>query len=201
MRMVLLTLCLVAAFAAPTSAADLAGTVLRLQGAASAVVGEAARLLRTGDELFIGETITTGRNTRLRIRLIEGAVITLGDHSTFTLQGYEAESNGPVLDLIQGVLLGVSAEIAEERKRGLTVRTPIGTTGTRGTTFWVRQDRDGLQVALIEGGSVFVEAAERRVILDILRGGVSVKRGQAPSEPKRWGDARIERSLQQVTFD
>lgn len=201
MRTALLALYLVAAFGAPASAADLAGTILRLQGAASAVVGETARLLRTGDDLYVGETITTGRNTRLRMRLIEGAVITLGDHSTFTLQGYEAESDGPVLDLIQGVLLGVSAEIAERRKRGLTVRTPVGTAGTRGTTFWVRQDLDGLQVALIEGGGVFVEAAGKRVILDILRGGVSVKRGQAPSQPKRWGDERIERSLRQVTFD
>ena len=186
--------------ALPASAADVGGEVTRLQGIAAASLGDTARQLATGDKVFVGETITTGNASRLRLRLIEGAVITLGDKSSFTLVGYEEASDGPVIDLMRGVFSAVAAGVDKVRG-GLTVNTPLGTVGVRGTTFWGELDPGSFAVALLEGRGVWIEAAGSRVDLTIIGGGVTVEAGKPPSEPKPWGKARLDAALRTVAFD
>lgn len=187
--------------ATPAAAADLAATVLRLQGTAMARSPEGeARALDTGAELYVGEEIRTEADTRLRMRLIDGAVITLGDHSTFTLVGYQPESEGMVLDLIEGVFRAVSGTINEQQARPMTVRTPLGVMGIRGTTFWGRQHEDHLEVALLEGKSVFVESEGVRVVLDEAKEGTDVLPGQPPTPPKPWGQQRLDAAAAMVSF-
>ncbi len=184
----------------PASAADVGGEVTRLQGIAAASFGDRARQLTTGDAVYVGETITTGDASRLRLRLIEGAVITLGDRSSFTLVGYEEASDGPVLDLMRGVFSAVAAGVDKVRG-GLTVVTPLGSVGVRGTTFWGELDAQSFAVALLAGKGVWVESAGQRVDLTIIGGGVTVEAGKPPSEPKAWGKARLDAALKTVAFD
>ena len=190
------------AVAAPTATAqDVAGTVIRLQGAAMARSPDGtARALAPGVDVLVGEQITTDRNTRLRLRLIDGAVITLGDHSTFTLAGYEPASRGVVLDLLQGVFLGVTGLVEDDTPAPITVETPLGSFGVRGTTFWGRQGPGRMEVAILDGRAVFVESAGVRVELDEPLLGTDVFPGEAPTPPSRWSDERLEASRLTVAF-
>jgi len=192
-------------------AADQAGTVVRLRGAAIAVLGEVGRALVAGDAVHYGERITTDADTRLQLRLIDGAVITLGDHSTFTIQGYEPEEDGPVFDIVNGVFLGISGAVEDGKKKPMTINTALGTIGIRGTTFWGRVDPGHLQVGLIEGHRVFVEAYGRRVELTPDANGVDVWSREAaarklvtrglPVLVKKWEQKRIDASFAQVSFE
>ncbi|TVR97491.1 MAG: hypothetical protein EA406_09690 [Rhodospirillales bacterium] len=197
----LLVLLLLSLPAPGALAQDVAGTVVRLHGAAMALSPEGqARALNTGSEVLVGEQITTDRDTRLRLRLIDGAVITLGDHSTFTLAGYEPASRGVVLDLLQGVFLGVTGLLDDDTSAPMTINTPIGSFGVRGTTFWGRQGPGRMEVALLEGGVVHVEGAGVQVELDQPLLGTDVRPGEAPTPPMRWSDQRLEASRLTVAF-
>lgn len=199
MQRLLLVVCAILA-AGPAAAADLAGEILRLQGIAAASDGTKARQLTAGDRLFVGETVTTGAGSRLRLRLVEGAVITLGDNSSFTLVGYQEESNGPVLDFIRGVFRAVTSE-AEAVGGGLTIDTPLGSLGVRGTTFWGGVSETELSVALIEGEGVWVRAGGRQVELTIEGGGVTVLPGGTPSEPRKWSEEKLAAARRSIAFD
>lgn len=187
--------------AAADVVADMAAIVLRLQGSALAHLPDGpARALSQGAELYVGEKVVTGDETRLRIRLIDGAVITLGDHSTFTLVGYEPESRGMVLDLVEGVFRAVSGALADGRPRPVLVRTPLGSIGVRGTTFWGRQQLGHLEVALLEGEAVFVESRGVRIVLDEPGEGTDILAGQRPTPAQRWGQQRLDASAAMVAF-
>lgn len=183
-------------------AADLAATVLLVQGkAVAATAGGERRPLFEGSDIYVGERVVTAGTSRLRMRLIDGAVITLGDHSTFSLVGYQAPSKGFVLDLFEGVFRAVSGSINEQQPKPLTVRTPLGLMGVRGTTFWGRHQRDHLEVALLEGGDLFVSAQGIRVVLDEPTEGTDVYPGQPPTAPKPWGQSRLDAAAAMVAFD
>ncbi len=184
----------------PQASEDQAGTVVRLQG--TAVAGDRGRPLAVGSPVHYGERIATKSNTRLRLRLIDGAVITLGDHSTFTIQGFAPEEQGTIFDLTNGVFLGISGALGGV-DRPMTIKTNLGTVGIRGTTFWGRLDPGHLQVALIDGARVFVEASGRRYELTSEANGVDVyvpEREGPAVEQKKWGAGRIARSVAQVSF-
>ena len=78
----LFALALVTALPMAAGAAELAGTVSRLQGAAIATQAGESRALVVGAEVFIGDRLSTGRDTRIEMNMIDGTILTLGDHST-----------------------------------------------------------------------------------------------------------------------
>jgi len=201
--LVLIVVAIIVLAASPSRSGEQAGVVVRLEGAAIAVAGETGRALATGSPVHYGERITTDADTRLRLKLIDGAVITLGDHSTFTIQGYEPDEAGTVFDITNGVFLGISGAVAE-RDQPLTINTPLATIGIRGTTFWGRVDPGHVQVGLIDGRRVFVKAAGRRYDLSPEANGVDVygpdRPGGATVEQRKWAAKRIEASMKQVAF-
>lgn len=185
--------------AGPAVAADLAGTIVRLRGDAVASLDGRVRTLAAGDDLFVGETVSTGQPTRLRLRLLEGAVITLGDNSTFTMQGYEDDEE--VFDLVEGVFLAVSDRAAGPRDHRLRVQTAIGTMGVRGTSFWGHFTGEELGVALLDGKGIWVEAAGVRVEMTEPGTGLKVTPGAPPTQPKPWKAERIETAKRMVAFE
>ena len=185
--------------AGPAAAADLAGTIVRLRGDAVASLAGQVRTLTTGDDLFVGETVSTGQPARLRLRLLEGAVITLGNNSTFTMQGYEDDEE--VFDLVEGVFLAVSDHAAGPRDHRLRVQTPIGNMGVRGTSFWGRYDGKVLSVAMLEGTGIWVEAAGVHVEMTEPGTGLKVTPGAPPTQPKPWKAERIENAKRMVAFE
>ena len=83
-----LTLALGTLSAMPALAAELAGKVSRVKGDASAVVGGTSRKLSEGEKIFVGETLRTGKDTRLEIVMIDEAKLTLGDNSRLLVETY-----------------------------------------------------------------------------------------------------------------
>ncbi len=207
MRALIRCLVLVAAAAAavPAPAAEPAGEVTRFKGAAIATAGGDSRALRAGSQVFVGDKISTAAATRLEMRMLDGAVITLGDHTFIEVDEflYDPGAKGnAAFDIIQGVFNAVSGGIGKVAGGRMTITTPVATIGIRGTTFWGRQHIGRVEVALLDGTGVFVETPTGRVELTEVGTGTMVEApGRAPTPPKPWGEARLDAARRTVAFE
>ena len=80
-------------FARPIRAqsdADMAGRIVRLKGAASAMQDAVPRGLKENDPIFRGDVISTGRAARLEMKMLDDAVINLGEKTVFVVIDYVA---------------------------------------------------------------------------------------------------------------
>jgi hypothetical protein len=141
------------------SAADEAGTVSRMRGAATAQSPAETRPLATGDAIYVGDRIDTGADSRLELTLLDGAVMTLGDNSSLLIDRYLVSASGSgsgSLNVLGGVFLAVTGALGKTPGADFNVTTPVATIGVRGTTFWGELQSDGLLVALLDGRAIVV---------------------------------------------
>ena len=106
------------------------------------------------------------------------------------------------MELVQGVLLGVTGSLAKLRDDGMTVRTPVATIGIRGTTFWGGQEPDLLGVVMLEGTAVTVTTAGGTVELTEPNSGTNVTDPAiAPTPPGTWAPERLAAARRSVSFE
>jgi hypothetical protein len=183
---------------------DMAGTVVRLQGSAIAMQDAMPRVLKAGDKILRGDVISTGKQARLEVHMLDDAVMTLGEKTIFVVTDYIAEGSEPVASfrLMQGAFKAVSGQISKTREGAFTVATELATIGIRGTTFWGGSLDGDFEVALLDGKGVYVETRAGRVELSTIGQGTKIlSADKTPSKPKKWGLGKISRAVATVTFD
>lgn len=199
-----LVLMMVMSWPAQGQQAQTAGTVDRLNGSAIATRGDIRLPLSNGMVVLVGDRVSTSDNTRLRLRLISGATIALGDNSSITVEAQEAMRGGPsVLEFFQGVFLAVTSAVTDSSPatNPMTIRTPSAVLGIRGTEIWGEQQPDHLGVVMLSGKGVVVTAPEGTVELTAPLLGTDVRPGKPPTPAKRWGEKRIEAASRSVAFE
>ena len=187
----------------PASAIDLAGNVQQLQGSAQAMnAAGLARPLRIGSTILVGDQLRTMTDTRLLLRMNDGAALALGDHTTMTVAVYEAEkpSGRAVLDLERGVLLATAGALARLGPGHFTVNTPAGVLDVRDSEVWADQSPDRLALLLLSGEGVAVTTVEGSIGLTDAETGVEIALGQAPAQPAKWDWQRLEDARRAVAF-
>lgn len=181
-----------------------AGTVNRLNGSATATRGDIAVALDTGMVVLVGDRISTGDDTRLRLLLTSGATIVLGDNSSITVEAHEPTAGGrSLLEFFHGVFLAVTAAVkdAPPPEESMIIRTPNAVLGIRGTEVWGEQQPGHLGVLMLSGKGVAVAAPEGTVVLSAPRQGTDVRTGEPPTAPKGWGQKRIDAAYRSVAFE
>ncbi len=206
MRRALAALVLVALISWPAlgQQPQTAGVVDRLVGAATATRGSIGLPLSDGMVVLVGDRIATGGDTRLRLRLISGATVVLGDNSSITVEAQEAKRGGhAVLEFLHGVFLAVTSSVTdvEPPTEPMKIRTPNAILGIRGTTIWGEHQPDHLGVIMLSGKGVVVTAPEGVVTLTAPLEGTDVRTGKAPTTPKQWGQKRIDAANRSVAFE
>lgn len=187
----------------PAAAIDLAGNVQQLQGSAQATSAAGlSRPLRIGSTILVGDQLRTMTNTRLLVRMSDGAALALGDHTTLTIAVYEEEkpSGRAVLDLERGVLVATAGAVARLGPGHFTVSTPMAVLEIRNSEVWAGQLPDRLALLLLSGEGVTITTVEGGVDLAEAETGVEIALGQAPPPPTRWDWQRLEDARQAVAF-
>ena len=205
MKALPLLLCILAVLAGPARAQDdpVNGVVTRLQGNAVAMQDAIPRPLKVGDNILSGDVISTGKDARLELRMIDDGVITLGERTVFVVIDYILGGEAPnaAVRLLQGAFKAVSGELVKVANASFVVETEVATIGIRGTTFWGGILDDTFDVTLLEGKGIYVETKAGRVEITTPGEGTSVRSaGHAPSPPKAWPKAKIDRAVATVTF-
>ena len=136
-------------------AAKAVGEVIKVVGRASAADDAGAiRELAEGAELLLGETIVTGPNSLLRMKLIDQGYIVLRSNSRFQIEDFNVserdDENRSVFNLVKGGFRAVTGAVGKRNKEGVAYKTAVATIGIRGTDLEVADCSAGCE----DGGKV-----------------------------------------------
>lgn len=203
LRCELALLVLLMLIATPALAVDTAvGIVTRVQEPAR-VDG---RPVRTGDGVFPGNTITTGESGRVEVTFKDQTTLVVGGGSKFHIDRYsyapDATAKEAAFTLFEGAFRAVTSAVVDTAPENFTVITPLATIGIRGTDFWGGYlSADELDVIMLQGKGVSVTTPGGTVLIDKPGFGVTVVDPDLPPQNlKQWGQAKVKRAVDTITF-
>jgi hypothetical protein len=137
----LILLLILGALAAPAAAMAEIGRIKTVVGQASVLRGTAVLPAAPGLQLLVSDVLTTGRDGRVGLMLIDNSRLALGPNSRVALTEFEFDDTthrGRSLTSVdRGSLAIVSGQIAKENRDAMRVRTPTSLLAARGTRFVV----------------------------------------------------------------
>jgi hypothetical protein len=120
------------------------GYVKTVSGEASVTTGKSRIAAQLGTPLFMGSQLKTGHKSSLGVTFKDETVMSFGPDTELTVDAYLYAPNQGKLKLAATITKGslnyVSGVIAKLQPDAVTVNTPTGTIGVRGTQFVVSVD-------------------------------------------------------------
>ncbi len=202
-HVVFISLLLLAPVGLSQGAQDTASTVTRLKGAAFAMQDAIPRPLKVGSQIQRGDVISTGPGARLEMKMLDDAVMTLGEKTIFVVIDYIAGGAEPnaAMRLLEGAFSATTGKMMQVASAKFTLETPSATIGIHGTTFWGGKLDGKFEVALLDGKAIIIENKAGRVVLDKINEGTAITDANTPpTKPKVWGGKKIDRAIVTVAF-
>lgn len=118
------------------------GFVKNVTGEAFVTTGASRTKAETGTPVHLGSILRTGANSSMGVTFKDETVMSFGPDTELTIDEYlYAPAQGKLklsTRLAKGSLNYISGVIAKLRPEGVSVKTPTGTIGVRGTQFVVK---------------------------------------------------------------
>ena len=117
------------------------GYVHELSGDVQVAVGPGKPIPVTKNQLLENNsTITTGPNSNVVLKFIDGTVIALNQNTSFIIQKYEFDEKAPsamtaAFAMLRGGLRAITGAMSSRNRDGFKLATPNATIGIRGTEF------------------------------------------------------------------
>ena len=159
-------LCALVALVAALSARAEIGTVEAVQYPAWLERGGNAVPLVPGTRLQPRDTLRTGGNARVQVRLGEGSAVKLGENARFVVERAEDRS---IFRATLSVLAGAfrfTTNPLSNRKRDVAIKAKTVTAGIRGTDLWGKSSGERDLVCLLEGKITVGAEGHPEVTLD-----------------------------------
>ena len=178
---------------------EVVGKVTELSGSAVAMQDALPRALKKGADIYIGDVLSTARDSQLSIKMVDEAEFSLSERAVFIVQEYFLKSDGKdgnaVIRLMSGAVKAVSGKIAQLEGQPFQLRTEVATIGVRGTTFWGGGLDGTHQFALLSGSAIIVENKAGRVEINRPGDGTAVTSDStAPFAPSTWAADKLARA-------
>ena len=204
-RIAVITAALAALTGGSASAVELAGTITRVRGDATAQSAGQTHTLAQNAKVYVGDEIRAGRETRIEMTMIDETKLTLGDNSRLAIDAYvfspEKNAGAGTVRVIEGVFRAATGKLAKVDGAPFQVKMPVSTLGIRGTEFWGEQRADNLLVALLGGKGLYLENQAGRVEIDELGFATRITSATtAPSAPFKLTDDQIRAALATVAW-
>ncbi len=195
--------CLVGPGQTAAAAPVAVGNVDKVQEQVIATQAGAPRALAPAGDVYFHDKMTTGPGARLEAKLDDGTVLTLGEKGKLTVDEfvYRPGQTGSKLaiNVTQGAFLFVGGKIEGPTGGNVSIKTPIGTLGVRGTTVWGGPIDGGFGVLVLKG-EVWVKTRHGTVALKEGNGTMIFGR-KAPEQAAAWPDDRTKRAVATISFD
>ena len=162
--------------------------------------------LQRGDPVSELDQVSTGKDARVILRMNDGSVITVGGSSTLAFTSWAftegKDDNSANLELVEGAFRFVTGLITKQGEPDLTVNTPSGSIGVRGTDFWGGYlDDNVLDVILLDGEHKLEIRNDLGVVYITEPGyGVTVTPGSGPAAPVRWSKEKLDRAVKTISL-
>ncbi len=170
-------------------------------GVASGTISNGLKELKTGDKIYLGETILSGANSGAQLLLLDQSTFTIGSDSEVVMDTfiYDPKNNdGKIVSTVKkGSLKIISGLISKKNPDNLKVEVPEGTLGSRGTEFQtiVNKKANETRTLLIgpgtnntlglRPGAVLVSNQYGKTMLNKPYSFTKMKKGSAPEKAKR----------------
>ena len=168
-------------------------------GAISGTVKTETRELKTGDKIYLNETILAGAGSGTQILLLDQSTFTIGEDSEVVMDTFiydPATNDGKIVASgKQGSLKVISGLISKKNPDSLTVEVPEGTLGSRGTEFQTIVSSGRTDTLLIgpgknntlgmRPGAVLVGNNFGTILLDNPYSFTSMSKGKAPGQARK----------------
>jgi len=189
--------------AAAQSLGEPIGQVDRVQETVTAELAEDIRNLEVEAPIRFGEVLRSWPAARLQATLIDETEITLGANAVLTIDEFvytpQTQGGSLAMSVTDGAFLFVGGQVEDPSGGNVTIETPVGTLGIRGTTVWGGPLDDAYSIITIEG-EVTVTNSGGSVTLTDGMGTTVADAATAPEEPSLWTETRLNRAVATITF-
>ncbi len=178
-----------------TDKQTIAGKVLFIVGEVEANNLGKNRKLSKGDPVRAGDTLISGKNAALQLRMEDGGTIVLRPESQLLIESYAYKgtqdgSEHIALELLTGGFRAITGNIGKLHKDNYVIRTPNATVGIRGTdheTVFVPMTLPG-QAAVVEpgtynhviSGATVLQSNQRKLLIEPNQTGFAALNGTSP---------------------
>jgi len=123
-------------------AATAAGEVLKISGRAwAATAAGQIQALAESEGVHSGDTVVTGSNSFVRLKMADGGFIVLRPNTRFLIEDFEyaagEDSGRSLFNLLKGGFRAVTGAIGRRNHANVSFRTAVATIGIRGTDIEV----------------------------------------------------------------
>ena len=174
--------------------AEQAGAVEEVKGEAFAEALAVRRKLDREAAIFVGDDVSTERESRLRMRLGRDTMIRLGEQAHLKIDRFLVDAGGEMV-LRSGPLL--FDQPLGRAPAPVQIRSPFALIAVRGTRFFAGPSNGRFGV-FVERGSVEVTAAGQSVVVHDDEGTDIAFPGARPTRVRRWLPARVQAALESV---
>ncbi|MGH7095972.1 MAG: FecR family protein [Stellaceae bacterium] len=189
-----------AGLARPVRAAAAAGEVVGAVGSCLAEAQGQARPLRLGNPVYVADTIEVPAGARLKLRMSDGSVISLGSGTRLAVADYRTGAGGvrvsAQLSLVSGLVRAVVAQV--NRPATFEVSTAVGVAAVRSTDWFIEAQPASAQVGVLEGSVSLTSAATRHSVVIPARWGTKLYAGRDPLLPRVWAPAEFDAVIAQT---
>lgn len=194
------------------------GQVEKLRGNATAFrANNAADRLKVGDPIYAGDTVQTGKSSRLSMVFVDRTVFSLSESATLVINNLVYDPNGSsnsmAVDMVEGAFAFLTGRIA--RTGTMNVETSVAQLGIRGTQPWVTVGGSSTSFTIMSeqdgttGQYVLLRKGTQNVIATVSRSTVGSRQKFVMADPadtprlvnKAPGEPRIERTFKRDIAD
>ncbi len=176
-------------FAVSPALAASAGEVLAIKGECLVDSGGKRGPLKLGDSVQVGDTVEVPEGARLKLRMVDGSVISAASGTRVTIEAYTGEPRDAKLTLAAGLLRAVVAKAAQPSR--FEVDTATGVAAVRSTDWFVLAEPKGTQVGVLDGSVSLSSTATQRAVTIPARWGARVEPGRDPVPARVWSQAEF----------
>lgn len=125
---------------------NILGFIKLVEGEVLVMGGQGEAPAKAGNPIYLGDRVKTAANGRLGLTFKDNTIISLGPDTEIVVDEYlfdPAETQLKlVVNMLKGTLHYISGVIAKLRPEAVSVKTPAGIIGVRGTRFLVKAEAE-----------------------------------------------------------
>lgn len=163
-----------------------AGQILTAKGECFAERDGKRESLVSGAEIHVGDVVDVPDGAKMKLRMIDGTVISVGSGSRITISAYESDAahRDVKLDLATGILRAVVTKMKGTNR--YEIDTATGVAAVRGTDWFLVATRESTQVGVLGGVVDLSSKATHHAVRVVCGLGSRVDAGQDPLPPRIW---------------
>ncbi|MEZ0226598.1 MAG: FecR domain-containing protein [Alphaproteobacteria bacterium] len=168
------------------------GTIMEVEGKATVTpAGKAAKPLAVKDSIHMKDVISAGAKSRVLVLFIDNTQFRLSENTKITVDEYvfdpdNASSNKASYNVLSGTFQYVSGLIAKKKDPDVSIDTPYGAIGIRGTKLWGGTLKDSSYGVHVEEGQINVRNDGGQVVVRKGEGTALKSRKTAPPKAEPW---------------